>query len=231
MLVAGLVILALLHLAVLVLRNRIGPDHLWGFYRLFDLGSEGNVPTLWTFLLLLACSLVLLAISTHVGRLGGPYPRHWRFLALGFAFLAVDEAAQVHERVIARIWGSLAGRGQGITYYVWYLPLIPVVLAIGLAYIGFVRHLPPRYRRLMLASGALYLGGAIGMELVESVLAWKGQGSAIGLSQLVEESFEIAGVSLFLVSLIDYWGSLGGRLDLQAEASPSSEGAGRPSAV
>lgn len=231
MLVAGLALLALLHLAVLVLRNRIGPDHLWGFYRLFDLGSEGNVPTIWTFLLLLGCSLVLLVVSINVRQRGGPYPRHWQFLALGFAFLGVDEAAQVHERVIARIWGSLAGRGQGITYYVWYVPLIPVVLAIGLVYIGFVRHLPPRYRRLVLAAGALYLGGAIGMELVESVLAWRGRTAALGLSQLVEESLEIAGVSLFLVSLIEYWGSLGGRLDLRVDNSPAWEGAGRPSVV
>jgi hypothetical protein len=213
--VLGLLMLG--HLAVEAIRLRTGPGHqILGFSRFFDMGSEANVPTYWSALLLLAAGGLLLLAADHARRSGAGFVAHWRFLGAGFLFMSLDEAAQVHERIIARVWGELFGRGEGITYYVWCLPVIPVVLLVGIAYLRFLRHLPRRTGALVVASAALFLGGALGFEMIESVLVSSGRAAWLGLSQLVEESLEMAGVSLFLYAVTGYLAERGASVLVRA---------------
>jgi hypothetical protein len=81
------------------------------------------------------------------------------------------------------------------------------MLIIGAAFLRFLLDLDPRYRRLFLLSAALFLGGAMGMELIADVtIGGTSQGPnwpATGFTA-VEEGLEMTGVAFFIVSLLRY---------------------------
>jgi hypothetical protein len=94
-----------------------------------------------------------------------------------------------------------------------------------LAYLSFLARLPARTRRLLLTAGAVYVGGALG---VESISGW--QAAAHGEHNLgyhlivtLEELCEMMGVVLFIYALLDYLGTRCARLGFHVHP------AGRPS--
>ena len=210
---AALFFLMFMHVLLLIIRPALGYGYhqVWGLVVAFDIGSEANVPTYWSVVVMVAAGLLPFWIAAEARRKGLPFVWQWRVLGTLLLLMSLDEAAQLHDGVLGRIWNQTVGRGEGIAYYGWYLPLIPVVILIGLAYLPFLRHLPRRYTWFFVASAAVYFLGAIGAEMVESVLAFRGfigpnaESQIIeDTSQLVEESLEIAGMTLFVYALLDY---------------------------
>lgn len=168
---------------------------------LVSLSYEGNLPTWYASSLLLVCGLLLGAIALDVGARGGAHRGHWWGLAAGFLFMSLDEAVELHEHL-----GGLFGFG-GVLYFDWVVPAAAVVAVVAALYAGFVRALPGRRRRWFLLAGAIYVGGAVGVELP---LGWwterAGPDSAgYALIDWVEETLELLGVSLFLVALVERW--------------------------
>lgn len=172
---------------------------------LFSLTEEKNFPTWWSSFLLATCSIVLGTIAAMKSRSTGEFGRHWTVLAAIFCYLSIDEFVEIHE------WLSvLPGLGHlhGIFYYGWVIPAAFVVAAFALSYSRFLFHLPMSTRVKVALAGALYVGGALGVELVlglwtethdELNFVW----TMIGA---VEESMEIMGSSLFLYALLEYIG-------------------------
>ena len=118
------------------------------------------------------------------------------------------------------------------------IPAAIVVTIIGLSYLRFLGALPPRTRWQFLRAGAVYVGGALGVELV---LAWwtdrvGDKNFVYALIDLVEESMEMIGVGLFLLALLEYLGGPAqevrvrfgppGRPASPPEAAGSSSGSG-----
>lgn len=164
---------------------------------LFSLSYEGNVPTWYASSLLLVCALLLAAIATEARG----YRRHWWGLAAGFLFMSIDEAVEIHEHA-----GGHLDLG-GVLYFDWVVPAAAVVALVVIAYLGFVRALPPRRQRWFVAAGAIYVGGAVGLELP---LGWwterAGPESAgYALIDWCEETLELLGVSLFALALVERW--------------------------
>jgi hypothetical protein len=201
-----LVVVALLHvfsLVVNVVHRRVGAEpfpHFDWLYAFFDVDQEHNLPTWFSSTLLMVSALVL----WHIGTVAVRYARHWKLLAGVFTFLAVDEAAQVHEA-----GNTLRDTFEltGVLYLSWILVAAPLVLILVLAYLRFIGHLPSRVRALVLLGGGLYVGGAIGMEVVGSVLWDSGPGydsMAYALSTAVEELLEMLGSVSFLYGIARY---------------------------
>ena len=94
----------------------------------------------------------------------------------------------------------------GIFYFSWVIPAGIIVTIMGLAYIPFLCHLPRRTALLFMASGAIFVGGALGTELLlSSWTEYAGRLSVTyGMIDLLQESMEFFGVSLFLYSLAEY---------------------------
>lgn len=90
-------------------------------------------------------------------------------LAAGFLYMSFDEAAQLHEGVVARV-GALLRHDSGVLHYVWYILFVPVIAIALMVYVQFLRDLPRPFT-FFIASGALFIGGALGVELIE---AWAG---------------------------------------------------------
>lgn len=163
-------------------------------YAMFSLSFESNVPTWYASTLLAAAAVGLAVIAsrpTVVRR------RQWWVLAAGFAFMSLDEAVELHEQL-----GGLVGTG-GVLYFDWIVVAGPVVLLLGLSFVPFLRDLDPPTRRRFVVAGAMYVGGALVMELP---LGWWTERAGpdnlgYGLIDWVEESLELAGATLFVASV------------------------------
>jgi hypothetical protein len=165
-----------------------------------SLSYERNLPTWYASGLLLCCALALAAIARYAALTGAPRRRHWWGLAAAFLYLSMDESVGLHEHLSD--WVHL----HGVLYFSWVVPAGAAVLAFALAYLPFLAHLPERPRRQFLVAGALYVTGALGMELPLGY--WTelhGNDNLVyALIDLVEESLELLGASLFLAALVEY---------------------------
>jgi hypothetical protein len=198
-----LVVLAVAGIFAECARNLLGSKSPLVDY--FSLTEEKNFPTWWSSFLLATCSIVLGTIAATKSRRPGDYKAHWIGLTAIFCYLSIDEFVEIHEWLSA-----LPGLGKlhGFLYYGWVLPAVFVVAAFALSYLRFLFHLPMSTRVKVALAGVLYVGGALGLELILGVwterhgefnFAW----AMIGV---VEESMEIIGSSLFLYALLEYLG-------------------------
>jgi hypothetical protein len=82
-------------------------------------------------------------------------------------------------------------------------------------FIKFITHLDQKTRYLFLIAGALYVGGAIGFEIIENLYADAyGQDLVYSMLQNLEEGMEMAGIIVFIYALLNYMGSNYGLLNL-----------------
>ncbi len=163
---------------------------------LFSLSYEANVPTWYSSSLLLLCAVALSSIARRESA-RGERSRAWWVLAGIFVYMSLDEAIEIHEYL-----GSFVN-GTGVLHFSWVIPGAIIVVLVGAAFVPFLRALPPASRRRFVVAGAIYVGGALVMELpLGAWTAASGDDNLVyGLIDWVEETLELAGASLFLVAL------------------------------
>jgi hypothetical protein len=149
--------------------------------------------------------------------------------------MSFDEAAQIHEGLVGLSLRETIGRGEGIWFYPWYTFFIPLVVLIGLAYIPFLRRLPRRFMLRFVAAGVVFLSGSIGVEMLESYMAYQtGQniaGGLLGLSYLAEETCEMVGVVILIHTLLLYIAEAGVSLSLRVQPDEPVLSGGREETV
>lgn len=170
-----------------------------GVVPLLSLSYEWNVPTVYTAALVGLCVLSLCLLAIHARRQGQRHARHWWALAVGFGWIGLDELVGIHEQA-----GRLVDLDH-LIHFDWVVPAAVLLVVLLAAFVPFLRHLPPRPRWRFVLAGALYVGGAVGMELP---LGWwtARHGShnlGYGLIDAIEESLEMLGLNLFLLALLD----------------------------
>ncbi len=195
--IIGLLLFAFL--AVYVGRLELGMGQVFGLKPRFDLGGEGNIPAFYSAVALLLAGVLLLFIARLKFGDGDRHRWGWLGLGLGFLFMALDEATQIHE-LLYRVPGFDSGA------WLWVVPFGILLLVIGVGFLRFLLNLGPRYRRLFLLSAALFLGGAVGVELITDVTIGESHVANWPAALLtgLEEGLEMAGVALFIVSLLRY---------------------------
>jgi hypothetical protein len=209
--------LACLSVSGQVVKYAAGHDSLYGLVPLFDLDREANVPTFFSALLLFGAS-VLLAVIAHLKRAdSAPFATHWGALAAIFLFLAFDEASSIHELLMRPADGLAGDRRAGVFHFSWVIPAMAGLAVLGAAYLRFWLHLPRRTRWLVFASASIYVGGAVGMEMVGGRYASRHgvENLAYNLVATVEETMEMAGMVLFIVTLLSYLAATYGPLELR----------------
>ncbi|WP_375758794.1 hypothetical protein [Corallococcus exercitus] len=209
-------VLTALGVGVEVAALALGPRKLEPLVAFLSLSYEENLPTWYASALLLGCALVLALIGRAAGLSRDPGRRHWWALAIIFAYLSLDESVGLHEHL-----GGLLSLG-GVLFFTWVVPAAILVLLGGLAFLPFLARLPPRRRAQFILAGALYVGGALGMELP---LGWwteqHGNDNLVyALIDHVEEALELVGSSLFLAALVE---ELGERVALTAREETAHE--------
>lgn len=190
---------------------------------LFSVEEESNIPSLYSALALFAAAGVLLCVYFC-------YRRHDRksrgfviFLSAVFVYLSLDEAIAVHER-LTPVTGHLIPQAE-VLYTMWVVPGIVFVSLIFLASIQFLRRLDPPTRTLVVTSGAMFVGGAIGLEIA----AWmylrdNDPDTVYVLYSAGEEFLEMSGVGLFIFALLRHletdFGGIRITIGMPADARP-----------
>ena len=157
----------------------------WLLVQLFDLDEENNIPTWYSSFLLLNCAFFLLLYS---GADQTQKPFHWRLIGLGFFILAIDEVAGLHESFNSSIEMN------------WAIPGGILVLFVAAAFVPFLMSLPRRLLVLLLASGFLYVSGAIVVELLSEDM--DSDTLSYMMAVAVEEGLEMLGALLFLATIL-----------------------------
>jgi hypothetical protein len=164
---------------------------------------EASIPTWFSSSVLLLCSVLLAAIASAHNRIGGRFVRQWSALSIIFLLLSLDEMAAFHERFIDPLRSLL---DTGFFYSAWVILGGPFVIIVVLAYRRFLFNLPTKSSRLFIAAGALYVLGALGVEMLGGLQEdlYGQQNLAYVVLVTVEEFLEMSGAILFLYALMRY---------------------------
>lgn len=197
--------LALLSLGAAYLHFVAGVPGIDRLAKGFLLDKEGNLPTLFSFTLLLACALLLAIKAMAASASRSPWRYHWIVLPALFYFIAFDEAAQFHERFILVLRTFF--NASGFLYFAWVIPGLAIVGVLGVAYFRFVLALPRPVAIMTASAAALYIGGAIGVEMIGGdYLDRHGEEAMESFSYHLitgfEETLEMTGAVLFLHALM-----------------------------
>jgi hypothetical protein len=227
-LTAGVIVVLLAHALVLLVagwRNN-GPSSYFvadlpGYVRMLHLDGEHNVPAQFAALLLLVNAALFLAWSRlRVARA----PMFWLLCALAFSFLAVDELFELHERLGTVLRDSVGF--TGVLYYAWILPYAAGTLVLAGLGLPALLRLPRIVQLRLFAAAALYLAGAIGMEMIGGYLLSETMQDRSSLAYLVsitlEEALEMAGLVLLANALAHAVHPAG---ELELRLGPSSAAA------
>ena len=235
--ILSLVIVGLLlaHVSTQVLKFHFGHNYQLGFELLFNLDRENNFPTWYASSALLLCSAVLTLIWRLRKQQADPDAGYWVALAVIFLCLSIDESASLHETLVYHAVLNLLPTldATGYLLYPWVLAGGAFALVVGLSCLRFLFRLSSKTRWGFVLSGLVYVGGAVGLDLVEGKYEDQHGGrEQFGYAMLValEESMEMFGILLFLYSLYGYmtaslpaFGVVMERVALEDRLSPDRE--------
>ena len=204
-------------------------DAIWGhqgllkFLRIFKANSDHTAGTWYSSLTLLLCSSLLGIIAAAKKRYGDRYTRHWGVLSIIFLLLSVDEVAKIHETIGTMFWTSVKSADliprsfmNYASVYFWIVPGAVFVLIVLLGYLRFLAHLPKKTLVLFLVAGALFVGGALGMEILEARrVSYFAETKNVpynpeiwlAVQTSIEEALEMSSIIVFIYALLSYIGS------------------------
>lgn len=175
------------------------------FYELanrFDFEDEVSVPTWFSQILLLSiglCGILISYLETVKKR-----RIIWGLIGVGGVLLSIDEGSGLHEFVLQTLhvmfFSDASPTGQANAWLI----VLPFILLLAGWFIYYMFSAIPRATLyLFILSGAVYLVGAIGVDLITSVVereSFLNQGVLVG----IEETLELLGTILFLYATVRY---------------------------
>lgn len=210
----GVLILTMISIAIQIAKYVF--DYRSDWMATFNLDREMNFPTWYSALMLAFCALLLTAIATGKNIQHDHYYRHWKLLSILFWLLAVDEVLSIHEILIVPDLAK-ALKLPWFLHSMWVIPGAIAVLIFAQQYWKFTLHLPKRSRYHFTLAAILYIGGALGMEMLGSYYAeLEGQQHlTYALLANLEEVMEMMGTIVFIYGLLLYSGRWAQELQLQ----------------
>jgi hypothetical protein len=153
---------------------------------------------------LLFSSILLSTIAYAKNLDSDRYKKHWKILSFIFLYLSLDEAFQIHEKFVDPLRSLL--NATGVLFFTWIVPFGFLVGIFLLSYSKFLFHLPASTKKMFVAASILYIGGALGVEMLGGYLA-----STVGMQTIpylitatVEEFLEMLGIVVLIHALISY---------------------------
>jgi len=188
--------------------------------RIFSIGAESGLATWFTIIMMLSIVLVSVLIGLAERAAQSRGWRQWIAVAVVFGFASLDEQIQLHEMWVEP-FREIFGITTGPFILAWVIPAIALSFVLALVFLPFVLRLPTRTRIWIIAAVALWLAGAIGLEMVDSATFEIRQAMDPVVAHWVsailyttEEAMEMLGVAVLLHTLLVHWrdhtpGSLG----------------------
>jgi hypothetical protein len=181
-----------------------------------NVDQEISIPTWYSVCLLFSAFFLLYSIATHPQLLR--HRRLWSALTVIFLCLSIIEGIALNDGIGAVLRFVVDVDTDSAFRYRWVIVAIPAVLIIGALYVPFIRALPSRIRLLVILGAALYVGGAIGAEMINAYMLGRADILAVRLVVHIEELCEMIGMSVFIYTLLNYLLLLNQPADLQAIA-------------
>lgn len=206
-LVVAFVVVIVLNLIVILLKYEVGVTG-----ELFDkahkklyVDYEQNLPSYFNSILLLLASM-LTGFIYLLDRNAGLSKFKWQFLSIIFLFLSLDESASIHEFFVTFLPKYMGIGGSGIVTYAWVIPYGIAAGLLGVYFLPSLRYLPGKVAKGMFFSGAVYVLGAVGFEMLGSLVIPPGGSGSLAYAAIVtcEESLEMLGVIIFIDYLLLY---------------------------
>ncbi len=198
-------ILVVLNTAIGIARFEYGVESILGFSgKKLILDEEANIPTWFQSMLMFLCALLLAATAQVVREKAGRYSGYWLGLSVIFLLMSLDEVASIHE-MLGTLRRTIAA--GGIFYQTWVIPASVFLLVLGVFYLKFLLALPRRTAAIFVLAGSIFVGGALGMEMLGSAFySSKLNEETLGyfLMTTVEEAMEISGLILFIYGLLQH---------------------------
>lgn len=169
------------------LKERFG-FHYWQL-SFFDLDEEESFGTWFSSGILLAAAVLLLHQARVLRAQREAWHAWWLVLGIGFCVMSVDEVAGMHEFVNSMMEDTP-----------WTVIGFPILVLGGLAYLPFLWHHRWRTGLLFLLAGAIYGGGAVGVEhFTDSDV----NSLHYNMWTALEEGMEMMGVILLIYAVLD----------------------------
>lgn len=202
-LTTGVFILTVINIFIQFAIYNFGVNDEW--FLLFNMDKEVNIPTLYSCILLVMCSLLIKLIAKETKKEHPITASKWELLSWIFLFLAIDEGLQIHE---AFIIPSLKPLMPAALTVIWIIPYGILVVFLAFYFLQLIMGLPKRVRNLSILSALIYISGAIGFEIIGSFLVRTStirlHGISYGLISTTEESLEMIGLLIFIYALMSY---------------------------
>ena len=189
-------VLLAIHVILTVVHYRVS-ELPWLLRQIFDVDEEDSLPTWYSASALLLTSFVLWINARARRQTGDKLHWYWYGLAGGFLLLSVDEIAGMHETLNSLIEIS------------WAIPGGILAAFVGGIYLHFLFQIDRKTAIQFVIGGALFVGGAVGVELATESFA---ENDELGNNRLdtlayylwttLEEAMEMAGVLVFLRALL-----------------------------
>jgi len=200
--------IVIFHLLTVIYRYVFNiPGHEPYMFKFFNVDYERNLPTVYSTMALMACSMILFLVAC-IDKLS--FSKYWSFLALIFFFLSLDERYQIHEN-LGRYFQSTHEVEAGIFMHTWIIVYMIFVVLVAIPCIKFLMALPRKIAKLFIISGSIFVVGAIGMEWLGGLIWVIGESNSnygtlalYSIISTLEESLEMLGVALFICVLISY---------------------------
>jgi hypothetical protein len=174
--------------------HRMLQDRVW----ILDVDQEGSIYT-WVSLAMLFGNAIAMAFVANLrAGAGRPDSLQWSLLALGFAALSMDESVGLHEKLGEPVTRLLHLTGWWT--YGWVIAAVPAVLMALILFVPLLRRIPPAIAWRLLAAGALFVTGAVGMEMLSGAIGGPADQRNLLYRALAacEETLELAGAILCL---------------------------------
>lgn len=178
--------------------------------RSFRFRGEGTVPAWFNTGLLWTAGWMLAAVANKRRGLGLKRVLPWAGFAVLFFYLSADEMLAWHEMTTpaAEEWVE----PTGVFRLAWVVFGMVFVAVIGLVALPWLIRLPPATRGVMIASGVIFVSGAIGCEMISGPFRpVEGSGDSwmiYEILQILEEDLEMVGVICFIYAIGSYTSAL-----------------------
>lgn len=203
-LACSVIILTLLNFIgqfIAFLQNYSDNPGLSHFIQLFNTDGTDNIPAFYEALALFVAGATLSLITVSGRARGAAFNGHWGVLAGVFFYLSFDKAFGIHGRWLAEIGMLISPNNY---YFAKTLPMVAIVLIFGASYLKFFFQLPLKFRLLFCAAAAVFLGGSVGMEIVEGLYGNLYADFGGALLIMLENLLEMSGIVFLVYTLLAY---------------------------
>ncbi len=177
--------------------------------RRFDLGHEPSIPNYYSAVAILIAAGLLGVIGYLDDLKGVKGAKNWYLLAVVCFALSIDEAVQFHEMIDSLI--GLFVQSSGVLFLPWVVVGAAFAFLVAIRFIPFIASRSKRTLKIFMVAGFVFLVGALGMEMVASLIFAQAGSEELGvatlshtISQCCEEFLEMIGIVIFLYGLTDY---------------------------